>query len=159
MINKTRLKLLRDKRLARYLFESFFTFGDLDARYDGVGAGMGSIFCPFHPHEIGKANEGKPSAKIYILEDRDIEIIRCFNTHRTYSSYDFCEIVLGKSPIEYLLNNHNLGDIISVLSSVEKGYIDLDNKKLEDKIRYLDNAFELCNNNIVDYIEYVYTCK
>ena len=83
-------KLKSSKVLTKQIFNYFITFGDLDRKFQDLNAYTGNIYCPFHPHEFGRENTGKPSAKVYFSESSGIYTIRCFNTGRNYSAFDYC---------------------------------------------------------------------
>ena len=156
MIKLDALALKENRAILKIIVEMLFTFGDIDKKYEGLDANMGNIQCPFHPVEgLGK-NEKSPAAKIYYNEEKNINVIHCFNSHKTYSVYDYVEKILLKDPYAYLIENKDINDISPLYESILKGHIEVNNNMMQKKIQYVDNLLE-CNCDTSEYIENLYT--
>jgi hypothetical protein len=160
LLNKNKEKSLdilkKDFKLLKFTVNKLFNFGDLDSEYQDINSSFGNIYCPFHPYEGKGKNVSSPAAKMYEDETQGIQVIHCFNSHRTYTAFDMLEKVLEKDAYQFLLDNVDVNTLIEIVDSYIKGYIDLNNDILEQKINYVDNLYEEVDCNLVDYIERLY---
>lgn len=151
-------KLKNNKKLLRLVVEKLFTFGDLDPKLDDLNASFGNIPCPFHEYEINKKNDGDYAGKVYYNEEKQIDTIHCFTTKKTYTSYDYLVLIKELDPIEYIIeNSNNLEQVTTIIECVEKGYLDYDSLMLQNKLEYFNNTFEECDNNLIYYVQKLYT--
>lgn len=148
--------LKNNYKILRTIIEKLFTFGELDSYYDSIEITTHNIFCPFHEYEQLPANERSPAARVKYNEEKDIFIIHCWVTHKNYSVFDYIKNVLQEDPYEYLLKKKEKEKIKILYENLLKGYIEIDNKILEKKIRYINNTAVGCNENTEEYIECLY---
>lgn len=147
-----------DPRVLRQIAESEFYITDICPRYSADMVGATNCFCVFHD------NKNSPSAKIYYDEDRGIPVLHCFAEHRTYTSYDYINLILVnkkqqyKSVQDYLikhLGERKFNELYTL--AVQGSY--LDNESLiEQTIEYIDNTYAE-HDNVIDYINCLYLEK
>lgn len=148
----------KDENILRVVVEKLFTFGDLNKSLADVDSSVGNINCPFHPAEGEGVNKSK-SAKVYYDEDKNIYTITCFTVKRVYSSYDYIKLAMEEDPITYLLKHRSLQDISDIVDMLKKGYIKIENNNVEEFYNYVNNVFEECDCNTVEFIERILTVE
>lgn len=153
------LKILKkDRHLLKLVVNKLFVFGDLMKSLKDVDSSTGNINCPFHEAE-GYGENTSQSAKVYYNEELNINTITCFTRKRSYTCFNFIEMVLEVNPYEYLIANKDMSKVLEIVDAVTKGYINFNNEILENRTIYVDNLFEEVDCDIVDYIERLYVDK
>jgi len=153
------LKILKkDRHLLKLVVNKLFVFGDLMKSLKDVDSSTGNINCPFHEAE-GYGENNSQSAKVYYNEELNINTITCFTRKRSYTCFNFIEMVLEVNPYEYLIANKDMSKVLEIVDAVTKGYINFNNEILENRTIYVDNLFEEVDCDIVDYIERLYVDK
>ena len=142
----------------RQIINNNFTFSDLSPRFEGVDSSTGNIFCPFHE------NTSTPAAKMYWDEVRGIWILHCFGEcHRNYTAYDYVDLILCckyqryTSPLDFLKKNMNASLMYSQLEMYEALGEEYRESVYEQKTDYINNVYNECDGDIIEYIETLYT--
>ena len=161
LINNGKKELLKiiqkDKDKLKFVVNKLFKFGQLSRSLANIDASMGNIKCPFHhlESEAGRPNQGQ-SAKVRYNEDFNTYGIQCFTYGKLYTCIDYIALVMEEDPYNYLIDNRDLSEIISIIEVLEKGYVDLNRASTRKKIIYVDNLFNEVDGNILGYIEGLY---
>ena len=147
-----------DTRALREIAEYNFSITDICPQYRNEGIGAGNVFCVFHD------NRNSPSCRLYYDEEKGIPVLHCFSEHRTYTSYDYINLILVnkkqqyKSVQDYLikhLGERKFNELYTL--AVQGSY--LDNESLiEQTIEYIDNTYAE-HDNVIDYINCLYLEK
>lgn len=106
-------KILKDIVSKNFPLTSF-----MDEKY-------GAMYCPFHDDKKGK----KPSAKLYLDDEDNIERLYCFSENKQFTSYEYIIQVMHLDPLQYFLGN----------SSLDEDTI----ADLVEEIKYFENKKEL----------------
>lgn len=109
--------ILQDKKLLRRFYRRFISItlwlgGNRHGFDDLVPE---SLRCPFHA-------DTRPSARLY-RSDTKGDVIYCFGCSRNYDSYDYVELLLQKSPREWVQTNFLKDDLMNAVSDFGGGEI------------------------------------
>lgn len=144
-------------RVIAEVINSTFTFSDLSPRFKDVDETYGNIFCPFHE------NRHSPAARMYWDENRGIWVLHCFGEcHTNFTAYDYVNLVLCKkynkyrNPIDFLKSNLSIEELKSKLKKANKESSIIQETRT-DFIKNYINDVSIETNNIVDYVEKLYT--
>lgn len=145
--------------ILRKIAEECFSLTSICPQYRGMGPGMGNCFCVFHTHTWST-----PSAKLYWDDDKDILVLHCFQEHRTYTSYDYINLILVrekeeyKSVEEYLIKNLGEQKFNEYYTLVEQTGLLTDENFQEQTIEYINNVAS-AHEKVTDFINALYLEK
>lgn len=145
---------LRDiwRNIAEYNLE----WGDVDSQFEGLQPGLANIYCPFHD------NKHSPAARPYWDEDRDVLTIFCFRERRSFSVYDYIDLILCrerriyKDPGEYLQKHFGEVAYKELFQLARQSLLTMRADKFDQKCKYIRNLYNEYDN-VVDFINALYT--
>ena len=83
-----------DKKILRLIVDQNFSLTELCPQYRGL-SGATQVFCCFHE------NKSTKSARLYWDDDRDMLVLHCFAEHRTFTAYDYVDLIIVKRRGDY----------------------------------------------------------
>lgn len=147
----------KERWILKKILNKRFSFSDVDAKLSNIEASTSNIFCVFHEH-----NYETPSAKIYYDYDEDIYVWHCFREKRTYTTFDYVELILCKKTElyrdveEFLVVNLGKEELETLYKEYKQLGKDSFDNKLDVKREYIDNVYNE-SLNTSDYIETLWT--
>ena len=149
-------ELRENKKLLRKIIEQNFPLNELIPEYNGLTQNTANVYCVFHP------NYGSPAGKLYWDDEKDILVLHCFSEHRTFTSYDYVDLVLCnrkqryKDPLDFLINNMPEGELKEIIKLAEENFDELEETSHERKVAYINNLYNEYNN-VTDFINNLYS--
>lgn len=143
-------------RIAREIVEQTFTWGDLNPKYRDMSSAAGNQYCMFHP------NHHSPSGKFYEDEERDILVFHCFAERKTFTTYDYVDLILCKQNQDYkdvwhfLITELGVEEVSEMITLIKKKMIIGDNSLLDKKIEYITNTYNKYDN-VTEFIDSLYS--
>lgn len=133
-------------------------WGDVDPKFEGMQPGVANIFCPFHE------NRHSPSARPYWDEKRDILVIHCFREHRTFTVYDYIDLILCKErkqykdPGEFLKDYFGESEYNELFEIARTQDYALNETQINLKREYIRNVYNEYDN-VISFINALYLEK
>lgn len=143
-------------KIAREIVEQTFTWGDLNPKYRDMSSAAGNQYCMFHP------NHHSPSGKFYEDEERDILVFHCFAERRTFTTYDYVDLIMCKQDQEYkdvwdfLIKELGVDEVSEMIDLVRKKMSIADSSLLEKKVEYITNVYNKYDN-VIEFIDSLYS--
>lgn len=144
--------------ILRQVLEQSFDLTDVCPQYSKDIVGATNVFCVFHD------NRSTPSGKLYFDEERGITVLHCFSEHRTFTAYDYVNLILVNkrhkysSVQDFLLRNLGEQKFNELYSIVERDSY-LENETLiEQTVEYVNNLYNE-HDNVIDFINCLYLEK
>lgn len=130
-------------------------WSDVDDRFADLQPGVANILCPFHD------NRHSPSARPYWDEDRDILVIHCFREKKTFTVFDYINLILCnqqkryKDPGDYLVRYFGQDKYNELYKLAKDKALKIGESKVEQKKEYIKNLYSE-HNNVVGFINALY---
>ena len=134
-----------------------FTFGDFNKYLENTY--NANIYCPFHDHSYS----GKGNAKLYYDEEQEIWVLMCFAKCGVKTAYDYLvEITIGReqkyNPVEqFLVERLGMPELVAQYKAIQNNIDLTDETTYQEKKRYIENTYNEVEEDVVDYIERLYT--
>ena len=145
-----------DFKVLRNIIEQNFPLNEIVPEYDGLSQNTANCFCVFH------RNVSSPSGKLYWDDEKDILVLHCFAEHRTFTSFDYVNLVLCerkhlyKDPYDFLEKNMSPEDLNEYIK-LSKDRMDLlTESAYERKVEYINNTYNKYDN-LYDFINELYS--
>lgn len=138
--------------------EANLEWGDVDDRFTDLQPGLANIMCPFH------VNKRSPSARPYWDEDRDILVIHCFRERRTFTVFDYINLILCnhrhayKDPGDFLQSYFGPERYKELFELARDNLSQINEAKIEVKREYIKNLYNQYDN-VIDFINTLYLEK
>lgn len=144
-----------DRKIVKRIAEESFEWGDLNPKYEGQDSTTGNVFCCFHP------NFGTPAAKFYEDEERGIMVLWCFRERRSFTVYDYIDLILvgerkeAQNAKEWIIDEigeRKFNELYEVLSQDIEA---LDSARYEERVTYINNIASEYDST-TDFIDALY---
>lgn len=145
-----------DFRVLRNIIEQNFPLNEIVPEYDGLSQNTANCFCVFHK------NVSSPSGKLYWDDEKDILVLHCFAEHRTFTSFDYVNLVLCErkheytDPYDFLEKNMAPEELNEYIKLAKDRMELLTESAYERKVEYINNLYNEYDN-LHDFINELYS--
>lgn len=150
------LSVRNNYKVLREIIEQNFPLNELVPEYDGLTQNTANVMCVFH------ANRNSPSGKLYWDDEKDILVLHCFAEHKTFTSFDYVNLILCgkkqeyKDPFDFLEHNMSPDELVEYVKLAQDKMELLTDTALDRKIEYINNTYNEYDN-VRDFINSLYS--
>lgn len=150
------IDLKNNYKVLREIIEKNFPLNELVPEYDGLTHNTANVFCVFHK------NVSSPSGKLYWDDERDILVLHCFAEHKTFTAFDYVNLVLCDrkkqydDPLDFLTHNMPADELNEYIKLAYDKMELLTDTAFEKRIEYITNLYNE-HDNVADFINQLYS--
>lgn len=145
-----------ERRVQREVIIYNFDWEDVDSDFQ-VNFNANS-YCKFHH------NVHSPAGRFYKDEDRDIVVFHCFSEHKTFTTFDYVDLILVKEQQQYrniwdfLVKNMEPQKLQEAVTLVKNNISLLEESRNEKRINYINSLYNEFDD-VSEFINHLYLEK